>query len=122
MKPVEDIIKARESIRKKYLALKRGQSETSTAFETAFKPITTPLNKLVQNHEEENSKPKDAWGEIASSYLTLYITTPQDVDRRYGFKPASDNGWTLGSKPVAIQNNDIIIDGERFTGTRGLFE
>lgn len=117
MEPIRDIIKARESIRKKYTALKRGESNISTAFETAFKPITTPLNKLVQKEKD-----RDDFENIVTPYLQLYASSPGDVDRRYGMKPTHGNRWIIGSKPVTIDKNDIIVDGQRFTGTRGLFE
>jgi hypothetical protein len=52
-KVVKDIIKTRNIIRKKYEALKSGKLENESHFEQIFRPITTPLNKLVDVTEEK---------------------------------------------------------------------
>lgn len=45
------ILKIADEIRRKYLAIKTGQSETSEIIQRFLKPVTTPLEKIQKNTE-----------------------------------------------------------------------
>jgi hypothetical protein len=49
MEIVKDIIKTRANIRKKYESIKSKNIKSTAQLENIFKPITTPLKKLVKN-------------------------------------------------------------------------
>lgn len=48
MEHMDDIIRARETIRKKYNALRRGEAETELELEKTFKPVAEPLKALLR--------------------------------------------------------------------------
>ena len=54
-KLLEHIIKTRNTIRKKYKALKSGRIEEEIKLEDTFKPITKPLKELVKRTKNEPS-------------------------------------------------------------------
>ena len=47
--------------------------------------------------------------------------TRKKIDLTYGLY-AKDNKFYMGNKPVIIEDNDIIVDGEKYAGTPGLWE
>lgn len=48
MEHMDDIIRSREIIKRKYNALRRGEEETSNALEKTFKPIADPLKAILR--------------------------------------------------------------------------
>ena len=50
-KMVKDIIKTRTDIRKKFEALRRRKTQSQGQLENIFKPITTPLRKLIKHKQ-----------------------------------------------------------------------
>ncbi|KAF5292737.1 hypothetical protein FQA39_LY13896 [Lamprigera yunnana] len=49
--------------------------------------------------------------------------TGQTVDFCYGIHyDSQENNWAMGSSFVAMDNKDLLIDGQRYMGTPGLYE
>ena len=102
---------ATEKITKELLPIKAGIEGLPGA-------ISFPTYPALEMTEEEEEK-KDL-GEIAKSYLTR--ATGGNSDKSFGIYPDENNKLKIGSKYLKIEGNDIIIDGEKYTGTDGLWE
>ena len=57
---LQEIIKARESIKRKHLALKLGKETTENIIKENSKPVISPLEKLVGNFEPKQIKQENA--------------------------------------------------------------
>lgn len=55
MEHMDDIIRAREIIKRKYNALRRGEAETSAALEKLFKPVAKPLKDIARSKDSGHS-------------------------------------------------------------------
>lgn len=131
VKVTNDIIRSRDSIRRKYQLLKRGLVEEENKFQTIFKPITDPLNALIDasleksNYEKVSSQKALDNNDSSENYFDFYVTNPKKADFRYGFRPTRNDSssWMIGSKNVNVSADGIIeIDGTRYKGSSGLFE
>jgi len=60
-------------------------------------------------------------GNIAKDYFIKLITGGRLIDNNFGVR-IEDNNWMIGDKTVDVIDNDLIINGERYEGTRGLYE
>ena len=60
-------------------------------------------------------------GPIAAEYLEKFID-PEEVDRTFGIYLDKDGTWKIGNEKVVVDGNDLIIGGEKYEGTRGLWE
>ena len=82
---------------------------------------TYPALEMTEEKEEEKEKEKeDLVGDIAKEYLTYAMG--KDSDRSFGIYPDENNKLKIGSKFLKFKGNDIIIEGVKYTGTRGLWE
>jgi hypothetical protein len=64
-------------------------------------------------------------GDIASYYTSLIGTGRRDdADTTFGLrtKPDQPGLFYVGTKPVQIAGNDVIIDDKKYEGTKGLWE
>lgn len=60
-------------------------------------------------------------GKLSKEYFLKLIKGTNDIDYNYGVR-IEGNNWMIGDKNIEIDNDDLIVDGERFEGTRGLYE
>ena len=67
----------------------------------------------------EEEEKKDL-GDIAKEYLTYAMR--KDSDKSFGIYPDENNKLKIGSKFLKFKGDNIIIDGVKYTGTRGLWE
>ena len=146
----EKLAETRKNVRKQFLEDKIGTIESNESLKTFFKPVTESQKestKDIQEHlshslmpiREEimnipnrqtltRSLPPSLVGEefemigpIAKRYLEKYLVKSPDVDITFGLY--NDEGtWKIGNKPVTVDGNDLIIEGIRYAGTRGLWE
>ncbi|KAK4882657.1 hypothetical protein RN001_005976 [Aquatica leii] len=97
------IQQVRDSIRKKHNALKRQRLDEETEFTSTYKPIIDPLTTIISKIDVKNAI--------------------DVVDFNYGIRCNSErNTWMMGNMPVIIDNNDLLINKQRYTGTLGLYE
>ena len=80
---------------------------------------TLPALETEETEETEETKKKEL-GDIAIKYLTYAIK--KDSDKIFGIYPDEKNNLKIGSKSINFNGNDIIIDGDIYTGTPGLWE
>ena len=59
-------------------------------------------------------------GEVAEKYLRKFATKGE-ADRTYGLYDRHGNFY-IGNKPIVIIDNNIMVDGEEYLGTPGLWE
>lgn len=64
---------------------------------------------------------KNFSGRLAKEYFLKLISENKSIDYNYGVSVQGDS-WVIGDKPLEIQGNDLIINGKRYEGTRGLYE
>ena len=81
-----------------------------------------PLKILNQVFPSIDFKESDIikLGPIAVNAL-IQAFSKKKIDMTYGLY-AKDNKLYIGNKPVIIEDNDIIVDGDKYEGTRGLWE
>ena len=86
---LERIIKARESIKHKHLALKLGRENAEQMISENLKPITKPLEKIEKFTENFENPSNDK-----SSFLQLPSSTPFKKRKKekstFGFKTANE--------------------------------
>ena len=99
---------ATEKITKELLPIKAGIEGLPGA-------LSFPTYPTLEMTEEK----KDL-GDIAKKYLTY--ATGEDSDRIFGIYPDAHNKLKIGSKFLKFKGDNIIIDGEEYTGTPGLWE
>ena len=148
---VRDFIETRKRIKDNFVARKVGESEYQTGLTKLFKPVTetqkatakeiTDAQKATAEKITKEFLPiKESIEGLtgAISFPALEMTEEElikigPIARKYiqanlgrsttraGLYSEDDN-LKIGYRPVKIENNDIIINDERFRGTTGLWE
>jgi hypothetical protein len=62
------------------------------------------------------------FGHLAGAYLAPYLHTPRATDTIFGIYRDKSGNFKIGDSEVEIENNDLYIKDNHFTGTRGLWE
>ena len=78
--------------------------------------ITFPTYPDVEMTKEEIEK----LGPIATDAL-IKLASKKGIDKSFGLTEKNKK-LHIGDKPITIKDNNIIIDGEEYTGTPGLWE
>ncbi|KAF5285968.1 hypothetical protein FQA39_LY16479 [Lamprigera yunnana] len=89
------IQRVRDSIRKKFGILKRQCTDVEREFGDTYRAIIEPLT--------------DVSGQTLDFCYVIHYDS-------------HENSWVMGSSSVAIDNKDLLIDGQRYMGTLGLYE
>lgn len=79
--------------------------------------LKTPEGKIMAKHYVQQTFS----GNLAKEYFTKLIGGTKEIDRNYGVHVEGDV-WKIGDKQLEISENDLIIDGKLYPGTRGLYE
>lgn len=122
-----DIVQARENIRKKYTSLNRGHVEDVRDFAETFKPIIDPLKDLAKGKSSPDKdvvlpKSEKKSESFAKPYLSQVAKSAGKTDQKFGIRRDPTGDFLIGSEKVEIDGNDLIIGDERYEGTKGLFE
>ena len=99
---------AAEKITKELLPIKEGLEK--------IPDITFPTYPAVEMTKEEIEK----LGPIATDAL-IKLASKKGIDKSFGLT-VKNKKLHIGDKPITIKDNNIIIDGEEYTGTPGLWE
>ena len=78
--------------------------------------ITFPAYPAVEMTKEEIEK----LGPIATDAL-IKLASKKGIDKSFGLT-VKNKKLHIGDKPITIKNDNIIIEGEEYTGTSGLWE
>ena len=101
---------AAEKITKELLPIKAGIEGLPGA-------LSFPTYPALETTEEEEKKDL---GDTAKEYLTY--ATGEKSDRIFGIYPDENNKLKIGDKFLKFKGDNIIIDGEEYPGTEGLWE
>ena len=82
--------------------------------------IKFPAYPSIQASEEETFVTPYFIGDIAERYLRKF-TTKAEADRTFGLYDRKGKFY-IGSKPVVIKENNIVVENEEYEGTPGLWE
>ena len=137
---IKDLIETRKRIKDNFIARKVGESEYQTGLTKLFKPITETQKATAKEITEAQ---KEAVEKITSGLLpikegvkelplklSLGKTAVKNL-KGYFRKDKSDmvagirdeeGSFKIGSEPILIKNNDIIINGDEYKGTPGLWK
>ena len=141
---VNEYLELKKKIRDNFLSERIGEQQLQTDLSKFYKPITEtqkattreiteglkpiregieklpeaiqPLGKATEEEDEEEEEKLLGLGEIAKEYLKR-----PNTDEKLGIRNEKGLSY-IGSKQVIIVNNNIIVDGIKFKGTRGLWE
>lgn len=122
---LDELVKAKESIKRKYNALKTGSDNVQQLMTQTLKPIIDPLTKISNkprsslikeniNVNSKNSVANDYQQEIENWFQST------DLDKIYGPKKLPNGYITLGNKEVKFLEDSILIDGTVYPSTSGL--
>ena len=142
---IRDFIETRKRIKDNFIAKKVGEAEYQTGLTKLFKPVTETQKATTEKITQELLPIKEgieklpgAIKEAGQSLPALGMTEEElikigPIARKYiqsnlgrattkaGLYSEDDN-LKIGYRPVKIENDDIIIDDERFKGTVGLWK
>lgn len=86
-------------------------------FDTAENILSTPKGKNYAKQFVDRM----FTGNIAKDYFLKLIRGGKVIDHNYGVR-VDGNDWMMGDSKIEIDENDIIINDIRYSGTRGLYE
>jgi len=119
---LDELVKAKESIKQKYIALKTGSDNVQQLMAQTFKPIIDPLTKILNkpsSKENINVESKNSI-EYQQQFKNWFQST--DLDKTYGPKKLASGDITLGNKEVKFLEHNIIMDGITYPSTSGLIQ
>ena len=148
---IKDFIETRKRIKDNFIAKKVGEAEYQTGLTKLFKPVTETQKATTEKITQELLPIKEGIEKLPGAISKAGPATPRSeslpalemtkeelikigpIARKYiqsnlgrattkaGLYSEDDN-LKIGYRPVKIENDDIIIDDERFKGTVGLWE
>ena len=147
---VKEFLALKNKIKDNFRKERLGEIETQRDLAKLFKPVTEtqkatakeitgelkPIKEGIENLPKaitfpaypsiEVSKEKETFvepyfiGNIAENYLRKY-TTKDEADKTFGLYDKRGSFY-IGNKPVFIKENNIVLEGEEYEGTPGLWE
>jgi hypothetical protein len=112
---IAELAKAKENIRRKYSALKHGESEARSFVSQTLKPIIDPLEKIsVLSNQQKIPTDEVAANEYLEKPISVDIESwfhSQAKDKPYGPKKLSNGTIKLGDKEIKFTDNVLIIEG-----------
>jgi len=124
---LDELVKAKESIKRKYIALKTGSDNVQQLMTQTLKPIIDPLTKisnkprLTSNNENINVSSKNSFADDYKQEIENWLQST-DLDKIYGPKKLPNGHIILGDKEVKFIENTILIDGTVYNLTSGLIQ
>ena len=147
---VKEFLELKKKIRDNLLSERTGEQQLQTDLSKVYKPTTEtqkatareiteglkPIKEGIENLPQAitfqaypsiqaSEKPLEGEdtqyiGEVAEKYQRNF-TTKGEADTTYGLYDRHGNFY-IGNKPVVVIDNDIVVDGEEYEGTPGLWE
>ncbi|KAL4153305.1 hypothetical protein QTP88_001157 [Uroleucon formosanum] len=138
---LDELVKAKESIKWKYIALKTGSDNVQQLMTQTLKPIIDPLTKISNTQFTNKKNNKDPRNIIKHETIneSNNDTRPinddinyrqeienwfqsSDIDKIYGPKKHASGDITLGNKEVKFLQNKILVDDTTYPTTLGIFQ
>jgi hypothetical protein len=123
---LDELVKAKESIKRKYIALKTGSDNVQQLMTQTLKPIIDPLTKIsnkprvTSNKENINVRSKNSFADDYQQEIEIWLQST-DLDKIYCPKKLPNGYIILGDKEVKFIENTIVIDGTVYNLTSVLF-
>lgn len=148
IKRKQDLVKLKNKLQKRFLQERVNTQDVYQDIEKVYKPFIDPLKKIAEETTETKTELKQIrevsrpaiesasklaieapppmpiinFGPIPVKYLQSQLNKKDSTfDYTYGIK-WDGNKTKLGRKEIEIQGNDIVVDGDTFDGTIGLWE
>ncbi|KAE9536194.1 hypothetical protein AGLY_007417 [Aphis glycines] len=113
---LEELIKAKENIKRKYTALKQGKADIQSIVTDTFKPIIDPLNEIQKSTLDKSIDNT----EDLHFYQIDELLDSYSIDKTYGPKLQPNKTVRLGKKEIKLVGNTIIVDDTTYPLTQGL--
>ena len=137
---MKEYLELKKNIRDNLLSERTGEQQLQTDLSKFYRPITEtqktttreimeelkPIREGIENLPQAMQEPEEKekmrqLGEIADIYLNEDVIPQILRDKTFGIYKRKGL-YYIGNKQATIVDNDIIIDGEKFKGTPGLWE
>lgn len=129
---LNELVRAKENIKRKYIALKSGETDIRQLMTKTFKPIIDPLTKIsntsinkvdntlsnVLDEEQSLIQNSDENDEYQNRINNWFAFT--DLDKTYGPKKHSNKRITLGNREVEFDQNNLFIEEKTYPLTPGI--
>ena len=116
-----DLSKIFKPITETQKATTREITEGLKSIKEGIEAINFPAYPSIQASEKPlEGEDMQYIGEVAEKYLRKFATK-SEADKTYGLYDRHGNFY-IGNKPVVIIDNNIVVDGEEYEGTPGLWE
>jgi len=127
---LNELVIAKENIKRKFEALKRGEADIQSYVSQTFKPIIEPLNKLCDKSQTSKAYSDDISNTINDNLHLAPDNQPgisrtlqeDQKDKLYGPKKYSNGVFKLGQEEVEFKAKSIIIKDASYQLTPGLVE
>jgi len=125
---LDELVKAKESIERKYIALKTGSDNVQQLMTQTLKPIIDPLTKIsnkprmTSNKENINVKSENSFADDDYQQEIENWLQSTDLDKIYGPKKLPNGLIILGDKEIKFMENTLLIDGTVYPLTSGLIQ
>jgi len=122
---LDELVKAKESIKRKYIALKTGSDNVQQLMTQTLKPIIDPITEisnkpqLTTKKENTNVKLKNSFEDVFQQEIENWLQS-SDLDKIYGPKKLPNGHIVIGKKEIKFFENTILIDGTVYPSTSGL--
>ena len=113
---LEKLVKATDSVRAKYLALLEGKHDDEKRLSDVFKPVVSPLNKIVERIVQSEREPQV---DLLARMRQSLSKSEQDI--HYGIRHTSKK-LMIGNAKVNSDSQNIYIVEKTNPATHGLVE
>jgi hypothetical protein len=117
---LEELIKAKENIKRKYIALKHGKADVHSIVTETFKPIIEPLNEIQHSTLNRNIQVTKNEIEDIHFFKINELLDSYSIDKTYGPKIQANKEVHLGKKEIKLIGNTIFIEDTSYPLTQGL--
>ena len=116
-----EINKACDATRKKYKLLQERKHATDKALNDMWKPVVTPLKKLVDQQKAQSSD--DQTDDPGTSVQHVWKSfSPKQLDKVYGIRELSRGRQKIGCKLVFFNQDKVYIGDDVYPLSKGLLE
>ena len=113
---LEKLVKATHSVRAKYLALQKGKQDDEKRLADVFKPVVSPLNKIVERIVPSEREPQV---DLLARMRQSLSKSEQGI--HYGIRQTSKKLMISNAK-VNSDSQNIYIGEKTYPATHGLVE
>ena len=110
-----------QALYKQYEPIIKSNQKTTDEICDNLKPIKKEMHDLNNHVKKEEEEAEENNGDLVESFKRKLMANDPDLDLSYGIRFNEDHMPMMGDKHVRFIGNDIVIDGQRFNGTPGVW-